>query len=253
MLGDEELIFSGRYKDFAFGQRFDLSSANPKDVASALLHISNNIEQAGYRFSGISYDKIDKLAKKLNMPSEVAQYLSESGTKNALDDCVKDKKLLPAAESCFLNLLLSRAGINIKPNIPLSLKGESYEEKGRIIFVAKYREWIVIKKLSLDNIDADWEISGIIASANMSALNKAFQLASDDYEGKLKEAKKIAGGKRKSLKAAGEIITAVANDPIILTKALEELGYYTYLTPFVLMEAYPDLKPKKPKGRFSNR
>jgi len=249
MLGDEELIFSGKYKDFAFGQRFDLSSATPKDAASALLHISNNIEQAGYRFSGIAYEKIDKLAKKLNTPSEVAQYLSESSTKKALDDCAKDKKLLPAAESCFLNLLLSRAGIDTKPNIPLSLKGENYEEKGRMVFVAKYREWVVIKKLSLEDLEGDWEISGIIASANMSALNKAFQLASEDYEGKLAEAKKIASGKRKSLAAAGEIINKTANDPIILTKALEELGYYTYLTPFVLMEAYPDLKPKKPKGR----
>ncbi len=249
MLGDEELIFSGRYKDFVFERRFDLSHATEKDVAAALLHINENIEQAGYRFSGIDYKKVDGLAKKLSGVEEVAAYLRESNLRKNLEGCVKDKKLIPAAESCFLGLLLSRAGIETKPRLPLSLKPEEFREEGRIVFIAKYRDWVAIKKLSLAGVEADWEVAGIIAGSNMSAVNKAFQLAETNFTATENEAKKIAAGKRKSFAAAAEIIEKAAGNPVLLTKSLETLGYYTYLTRFVLMDAYPDLKPKKPRGR----
>lgn len=250
MLGDEEVIFSGRYKNFVFEKRFDLSKAAETDVAAALLHISENIEAMGYGFSGIDYKKISALAKKLNGIGEVASYLREGNLKKALEGCVKDKKLMPAAESCFFNLLLSRAGIKTKPELQLSLKPEEYREEGRIVFIGKYRDWVTIKKLSLADLEGDWEVAGIIASSNMSAVNKAFQLASNDYSMIESEAKKIAADKRKSFAAAAEIIEKTAGNPILLTRAMENLGYYTYLTPFVLMDAYPDLKPKKPRGRM---
>ncbi len=250
MLGDEELIFSGKYRDFAFAERFDLSKAGSGDVAAALLHISEKIEQAGYRFSGIDYEKVDGLAKKLNGINEVAAFLKESNLKKKLEECMKDKKLMPAVESCFLNLLLSRSGIETKPKLPLKLNAEKYEEGGKIVFIAKYRGWLAIKKLSLAEVEADWEVAGAIAGANASAVNKAFQLAEAGYAAIEGEAKKIAAGKRKSLAAAAEIIEKTAGNAVLLTKALENLGYYTYLTPLVLMEAYPDLKPKKPRGRI---
>jgi len=249
MLGDDELIFSGRYKDFRFEKRFNLSTATEKDVAAALLYISQNIEQAGYKFSGIEYEKIDGLARKLNGAAEVASYLREGNVKKMLEECAKDKKLMPAVESCFLNLLLSRAGLETKPKLPLALKAEEYREEGRVVFIGKYRDWVAIKKLLLSDVEADWEVAGIIASTNMTAVNKAFQLAETGYAAIENEARGIAAGKRKSFAAAAEIIEKTANNPILLTKALESVGYYSYLSLSVLMDAYPELKPKKPKGR----
>lgn len=249
MLGDEELIFIGKYRDFVFAERFDLSKAEKNDVAAALLHISEKIEQAGYRFSGIDYEKVDGLAKKLNGINEVVAFMKESNLKKKLEECAKDKKLMPVVESCFLNLLLSRAGIETKPKLPLTLKPEEYNGDGGIVFVAKYRDWLVIKKLSLADVEADWEVAGAMAGANASAVNKAFQLVEVSYASIEGEAKKVAAGKRKSLAAAAEIIEKTAGNAVLLTKALESLGYYTYLTPLVLMDAYPDLKPKKPRGR----
>lgn len=249
MLGDEELIFSGKYKDFDFSVRFDLSKATPEQVASALIYISDKIERAGYNFCGIDRQAIEKTIKKFGSVDELCDYLKREDFKKALSAAVKDKKLMPAAESYFLNRILSENNIRTKPNISLALKAETYKEEGRVVFVGKYKDWVAIKKLSLADVEHDWEVAGIIASVNMTAVKKAFQFLNADLEKTEAEAKKIAA-KRKSFSAAAEIIKQASSNPVLLTLALEELGYYTYLSLFVLVDAYPDLKPQKPRGRM---
>ncbi|MEM3422349.1 MAG: DUF2666 family protein [Candidatus Bilamarchaeaceae archaeon] len=253
MLGDEELIFSGTYKDFSLGVRFDLSNAKPQDVASALIYISEKIEGAGYKFCGINYNSIENVVEKFNSVEQLCDYLKKGDFKKALDAAVEDKKLIPAAESYFFNLLLRRNNIPIKPSFQLTLKPYSYNEQGRIVFVGKYGDWVAIKKLSLSDVEFDWEVAGLIASVNMTAVKKAFQFGTKNYIQIEEEAKKLVQKKRKSFAAAAEIIHTTIDNPVLLTLALEELGYYTYLSLFALMEAYPDLKPKKPKGRMPSK
>jgi len=59
MIGGEELIFSGAYKNFKLGVRYDLSGASDKDVAAILTSLSEKIEGAAYQFSEIEIKKID--------------------------------------------------------------------------------------------------------------------------------------------------------------------------------------------------
>ncbi|MFH1222187.1 MAG: DUF2666 family protein [Candidatus Micrarchaeota archaeon] len=249
MIGDDEIVFAGKYKDFNFGVRFNLAKAEKNDVIAALLYVSENIEAAGFKFSGIDYAVVDKAAKKCGSVAEVVAHINATSTRKLLATAVKERKLMATAESCFFNLLLTRAGIAIKPKLQLTLKPEKYEEKGRIGFIGKYKEWTAIKKLGLAEVEHDWEVAGVLASVNMTAINKVLRLAADDYAAVEQKAKAAAAGKRKSFAGAAEVIEATAGDAVLLTKALEALGYYTYLTPFTLMKMYPDLKPKKPKGR----
>ena len=62
MTGNDEIIFTGEYKGFRLGVRFDLSGKEPKDVAAALAYISEAIEPFAFKFSGIDVAAVEKLA-----------------------------------------------------------------------------------------------------------------------------------------------------------------------------------------------
>jgi len=259
MFGDDEIVFSGKYKDFDFSARFDLGKAEEKDVAAALLHVSEKIEEPAYRFSGLDLKKVDEVAKKCTSIEEIISYLDANPIRKMLEPSVRDKKLMPAAESCFFNLMFKKSGIRLRPEIPLKLKPEKIKEEGRIAFIGKYKSWTSIKKLSLKEVDEDWEISGILSGINHSIVNKALEFSCKNYADVEEKAKVAAKGKRKSIAAAAEALESIKGEingecgPVLLTKTLEELKYYTYITPFVLVDAYPDLKPPKPRGRMPKK
>ncbi len=255
MFGDEEIIFFGKYKDFGLSVRFNLNKAEDKDVVAALLFISEKIEEPAYRFSGVDLKKVDEVAKKCSSIEEVISYLDANPIRKMLEPSVTNKKLMPAAESYFFNLLLNKSGIKTKPQVESKIKPEQVKEEGRIGLIGRYGDWTAIKKLSLNDVDEDWEVSGILSGINHSIVNKALELSCKDYAEVEKKAKSAAKGKRKSIAAAAEALEGIKNEldsecgPLLLTKTLEELKYYVYITPFVLVDAYPDLKPPKPRGR----
>jgi len=259
MFGDDEIVFSGKYKDFDFSVRFDLGKAEEKDVAAGLLHVSEKIEEPAYMFSGLDLKKVDEVAKKCSSIEEIVGYLDANPIRKMLEPSVNNKKLLPAAESCFFNLLFKKSGIKLRPEIPLKLKAEKIKEEGRIAFIGKYKNWTAIKKLSLKEVDEDWEVSGILSGINHSIVNKALEFSCKNYAKVEEKAKAAAKGKRKSIKAAAEALDTIKGEinsecgPVLLTKTLEALKYYTYITPFVLVDAYPDLKPPKPRGRMPKK
>lgn len=255
MFGDEEIVFSGKYKDFDFSARFDLSKAEEKDVAAALMHVSEKIEEHAYRFSGLDLKKVDEVAKKCASIEEIISYLDANPIRKMLEPSVNDKKLMPAAESCFFNLLFKKSDIKLRPDIELKLKPEKVKEEGRIAFIGKYKNWTSIKKLSLKEVDEDWEVSGILSGINHSIVNKGLEFSCKNYADVEAKAKAAAKGKRKSISAAAEALDNIKGEldsecgPVLLTKTLEALKYYTYITPFVLVDAYPDLKLPKSRGR----
>ena len=255
MFGDEEIVFTGKYKDFDFSARFDLSKAEEKDVAAALLYVSDKIEEPAYLFSGLDLKKVDEVAKKCASIEEIISYLDANPIRKMLEPSVKNKKLMPAAESCFFSLLFKKSGIKIRPDIPLKLKPEKIREEGRIALIGKYKDWTAIKKLSLKEVDEDWEVSGILSGINHSIVNKALEFSCKNYADVEEKANVAAKGKRKSISAAAEALENIKGEinsecwPVLLTKTLEALKYYTYITPFVLVDAYPDLKPPKTRGR----
>jgi len=255
MFGDEEIVFSGKYKDFDFSARFDLSKADEKDVTAALFFVSEKIERDAYRFSGLDLKKIDEVAKKCSSIEEIIGYLDANPIRKMLEPSISNKKLMPAAESCFFNMIFRKSGIKAKPEIELKLKPEKAKEEGRIGFIGKYKEWTAIKKLSLKDVDEDWEVSGILSGINHTIVNKGLELSCKNYADVEEKARKAAKGRRKSIAAAAEALEEIKGElnsecwPALLTKTLEELKYYIYITPFVLVDAYPDLKPPKTRGR----
>jgi len=256
MDGRDEIIFTGEYKDFKLGVRYDLSGKSEGEVAAILSHLSETIEPHAFRFSGVDLEKIDAIVKISGGGIDAVCGFLE-GTppgvmKEALGKALPDPKLKPAAESYLLNRLLSKAGVLFKAK-PEPVKGEEEKIEDFIGFIGKFGKWIAIKKLGVEKV-ADYEVSGILSGINHTIVNKSLDFAGlkrDDAA-----VQSAVGGKRRSfgniavaLRAIAPKLDGTANDAYLVCKTLEALGYKPYASPEMLKDAHPDIKPPKVKGR----
>ncbi|NYZ77446.1 hypothetical protein H0O02_03990 [Candidatus Micrarchaeota archaeon] len=252
MIGEDEIIFSGKYKEFSFNARYGLKNAGGKDAAFALCEIVKKIEPYAYEFSGIDCKKVEAVASKAgkDLPS-IAKYIRENRMRKQLEETLSNELLVTAAESYFFSRALANAGVSVLPEASSGLKAESEIVEGQIVFIGKYKEWVGIKKLALEGAE-DWEVSGILCNAVETAIRKAFQFCGENEEISV-------SGKRKSFGNAADLLDELAgkmgNDKTknsyIVVKSLEALGYAPYANAGMLTAAHPELKPKKPKGRIA--
>jgi len=255
MEGGDELIFTGQYKDFRLGMRFDLSGKEPKDVAAALSYISERIEPAAFAFSGIDTKKVAEFAKPAGKGvGAVAAFFEKNpagAIRGTLGSAMKNPALMSVAESYLLNQLLMNAGVPFKAaSSAITPKEERIEDF--IGLIGNYKGWIAVKKLGLEKVQ-DYEVSGILSGINHTIVNKAF-----DFAGMKDDALvgSVASGKRKSygnlgaaLKELEPKLTNTPDDAYIVCKVCENVGYKPYASPEMLTNAHPDIKPPKVKGR----
>lgn len=257
MEGSDEMIFAGAYKDFRCGVRFDLAGRAPEDVLSALVQISGAIEPHAYRFSGINMKAIEEMARPKGSGMQgMCAFLQDAKPREMHDALAKvapREELIPAAESYLLNRLLARAGVKFMPQPASALKPSAEEPGDHIAFIAKYGNWVAIKKLGLEKA-RDYEVSAMLAGVNHTLVNKSFDFAGAKDDKTVQEV--LAGKSRKSctnLCAALEVLaprlTGAAGDAYLVARVMEGVGYKPYASPEMLTEAYPDVKPPKVKGR----
>ncbi|MBD3210663.1 DUF2666 domain-containing protein [Candidatus Micrarchaeota archaeon] len=250
MIGRDEVIFAGQYRDLKIGINYDLSNRKPEDVAAVLSRISSEIEPHSYLLSGIDTGAIDAFAKPegRGIPA-VCRFLDKNSTawNRLLKQMLKEPKLKPAADSYLFNRLLTNAEVEFKFREMPSWKPEEENTGDQIAFIGKYKDWVAIKKLSVDKA-RDYEVSAILGNINYSAVNKAFDFSGierDDVE-----VKRVTKGKRKSIGNASEALKSLQKEnPYIVCKVLEEVGYRPYASPHMLTDAHPDIKPPKARGR----
>ncbi len=254
MVGGDELIASGSYMGFSIDERYSLEDASDLDVSSVLVHINSIVEPFAYRFSGIDYDSIDSFAKPSKKGLEgVISFLKLKPLKeirNVLLEASPKRELLPAAESCFFNRLLINAGLSIVPEEYKLLPSKEEKVEGQIIFIARFRKWMAIKKLSLHDVE-DWEVSALLCGINHTLVNKSFDFKEVSLDPKVAELTSA----RKSMKNAVSALESIFDNmpegeelSFLLNNVLTGIGYPPYATLSMLEKAY-DVKPPKPKGR----
>ena len=250
MVGTDEIIFSGAYKDFKLGVHYDLNGKKPEEIAEILGYLSSEIEPYAFKFSGVDIKKIEDFVKPNGKGiSSVCEFLENNSTEwNRIVKNLDNKKLKAVADSYMINRLLTNAGVDFKVSSQ-KVDGEKEEIDDQIAFIGKFEKWVSIKKLSTGGAK-DYEVSGILAGINFSVVNKAFDFAGIDKDDAAVAA--ATKGKRKSL---GNVVDALkslgdkAENPYVVCKVLEELGYRPYASSHMLTDAYPDIKPPKVKGR----
>ncbi len=234
MLGSDEIIFIADYNGLKKGIRYDLSNASEKDVASVLVNLSDYIEPYAYRFVGVDYDALEA-----QIPSSVspADFLKDN-KKLWTSTCKGELKSI--IESCFLNILLRKANIPFKPVLKMSLQEEKQDLDSGIFFIAKYNNWVAIKKLGAEG-KKPHELGGLLAGIDSTIINKSYDLLS-------MERPKTKG--RKSFNALVDVLESLdPKDPAHNLGSLESLGFTPYPTLEVLVKIYPDLKIPKRRGR----
>ncbi|GEM_PF-772450 len=258
----EELILECGIPEINSTERFDFSGANPGDVAYACAFASEKAELPAFQYSGIDLKRADALLAPLSgkgAPAAAKALNSvSSGLRASLSEAAGKPTLLPAAEAYFFGKFLEKFGIPAKlPSALLksSIKPKSSPPKKRIGLMARYGDWISIKKLGLDAGVPKWEISGMLAGITETLVPKAFQFAEFGKESIAEAAEKAAMGKRKSYGAIAEVLSAVPpslsemQTSYFLFTALSALGPKPYANRGMLTKEYPDIKPPKPRGR----
>jgi hypothetical protein len=145
------------------------------------------------------------------------------------------------------------------------------EEEGDYIdFMAKYKEWISIRRLAVWPDTKPEEISFHMAGISGVIDSKSPSFLGIDVQKLDALAAKITEGKKKGYQALSEVIanlgTKEVKDAIsdscgdkkeiaklaeacLLGKILKSMGMYPYITQEAMTKIFPDLKIKKPLGR----
>ena len=146
-------------------------------------------------------------------------------------------------------------------------------EEGEIIFTARYKTWMSIKKLSIDEKTTPQEVSGILASIEATMSKKSYEFTGINQSMIEAMAEKLAAGKRKSFPSLSEIFTKLkptemkaelltacptpAHLPIaenyLVKCVLDKIGFRTNLDLETLSGTYPEIKAVKPRGNFGKK
>lgn len=256
----EELKLEVSLPELKEGIAFDLSNASEKDVAYAAALCSEKIDALAFAYSGINTAVLDKeLAKYSGKgPKEAGKaLLAAKSLREAFKDSIDDKPaLLPAAECYFFSKLPSKFGFSPKLTpgmVTSSIKPKSFTPGARIALISKYREWVAIKKLSIEPGVEKWEYAGILAGINETLVRKAFDFAGLDRARLDAKAASLTKGKRKSYQAIGEALQGIDGSPAeiayLYNSILSTFEILPYANRPMLSKEYPEIKGPSMRGR----
>ena len=146
-------------------------------------------------------------------------------------------------------------------------------EEGEVIFTARYRDWIVIKKLSIDEKTTPQEVAAALAGMEATVSRKSYEYTGINREAIEAIAEKLAAGKRKSYVSLAEALSSLkptelkaqlltacptpAHLPIaenyMVKCLLDKLGFKTNLDTETLSGTFPEIKVTKPRGNFGKK
>ncbi len=231
------LEIRANYKDLEFNRSYDIK--DKEELVCALAEISEAIEEKIFELI-IDINKVKAFVNK-DKSKNIKEFYLNKEINNIIG---KDKKEI---YETYLNIkALEKFNLSGKIKTDMLNKKPKYKnanKENRIVFIANFDGWQVVKKLKLEKVK-EHEVAYTLASINNTVVNKAFDLLN------LKENVKKT---RKSYKNLCEKLNDLSYSPkgAAKIKAIyESTGFWVHGNPFMLIKAYPDLKIPKPKGRI---
>jgi len=146
-------------------------------------------------------------------------------------------------------------------------------EEGEVAFTARYKGWMVIKKMSVDEKTTPQEVSAILASVEATMSRKSYEFLGINLSQIDSLADQLIKGKRKSYVALSEALSALKPGELkgellkscptekhlaiaenyLLKTMLDKMGFKTNLDGETLQQAYPEVKISKPRGNFGKK
>ncbi len=146
-------------------------------------------------------------------------------------------------------------------------------ESGEIVFTARYRDWMVVKKLLVEGNTSPQEVSASLASIEATLSRKSYEFSGINLAAVEAVAEKLIKGKRKSFVSLAEALSSLKPTELkkellaacptekhlpiaenyLLKVMLDLMGFRTNLDTGTLSEVYPELKIAKPRGNFGKK
>ena len=146
-------------------------------------------------------------------------------------------------------------------------------QEGEVVFTARYKGWMVIKKLGIDEKTTPQEVAAALASVEATLTRKSYEFSGINMGAIEALAEKLAKGKRKSFVSLSEALSALRPTELkaelltacptekhlaiaenyLLKAMLDIMGFKTNLDGGTLAIAYPEIKVAKPRGNFGKK
>lgn len=144
------------------------------------------------------------------------------------------------------------------------------DERESIDFFAKYRDWVVIKRMSIGDATKPEEIAFHLAGIRQTLDKKAFLFLEIDTQKLDDYATKLTNGKKKNFAGLAEAISSLSSsesketlkaacgakeqhasvaNAYLLRQIMQKLGFDVDVNQEMLSKIYKDLKIRKPLGR----
>ncbi len=147
------------------------------------------------------------------------------------------------------------------------------EDTSEVSFSARYKDWMVIKKMSVDEKTTPQEVSAILASVEATLTHKSYEFTGISQPQIEAMAERLIKGKRKSFVSLAEALSQLkptelktellaacpspAHLPIaenyLLKVMLDQMGFRTNLDGETLSGTFPEIKVAKPRGNFRKK
>ncbi len=289
---EDSIDFFARYKDWVVARSIPITnSTNPKEVSAYLVAVREDVAGRAFTVLGIDTKSLDAYSERFVKPFPRNDYLSIASVYKALGSAQVEPEigkasqdrdeLRPFAKAYLLRAAMQKLGLNwyiTKESKAFGGKGTIHKPSTSVPFIsegisfmAKYKEWVSIKKLSIHGDTKPEEVAAHLSSIRIAADRKTAQILGVNTEKLDAYASSVTGSMRRSaaniekvahalcsteakaeLEGARGADASIADAAIIylFSRMMQNIKVDFEVSPDTLMDMFPGLKIPKPKGRM---
>jgi hypothetical protein len=286
----DEIDFFAKYKDWVVSRSINCTdSTSPKEVGAYLSAVREDVATRAFLVLGVDTKVLDDYSEKFTKTVPKKDYNSLVSIYKSLGAPEADaeiekaargkEELKPFAKAYLFRTALRQLGLDwyiVKDSRIFSGKAAQkpsgsvpFSSEG-ISFMAKYKEWISIKKLSINANTKPEEIAAHLSSIRLAADRKTPQILGVNTDDLDVYASSVTENMRKSAANLEKIVNALCSPEAkkqidsassdasvrdaaviyLFSKMLQNLKIDLEVSPDTLMDMFPGLKIPRPKGRM---
>lgn len=280
---EESIDFFAKYKDWLSVKTFEVSDkTNAKDVGSFLLSVKDEVSERAFTVLGIDTKSLKSYSTKAasgvskkdytQIPIVYKSTTSADAQAQIEKACANREEIKPFGQAYLFRSILEELGIgfNVSKKLDKVQKGNA-PNVDMIYLMAKYGDWVSIKKMSIDAKTKPEEVSAHLTSIRSTSYKKGVEFLGVDII-LLDEYAANSTTKMRKSAANLEKVISIINSPDAKQKIsaacngkreleedaksylfgtmLKNLKFDYDVNPETLQTMFPGLKIPKPKGRM---
>ena len=288
----DSIDFFARYKGWAVARSINIAdNTDPKEIASYIVSVREDVDKRAFEVLGIDLKILESYSEKISKPLQKRSYselvniykqLGSPDTESEVGRATSNREeLKPFGKAYIMRAAMKNMGIDFyitRDNKAFNGKAQGQKattqvpfNQDGISFMAKYKDWVSVKKMSIDAKTKPEEVSAHLSSIRITADRKAAAILGVNTESLDMHAAAHTENLRKSAANLEKICTlmgspetnketeAACNGNQALKDAAQTYLFSTMLqnikidfeiSPNTLMDMFPGLKIPKPKGRM---